>query len=175
MLARMGIRSPWHERGFALALAGLTIALAALAMTGSRGALAEGNRVRVLVDSPPPGAPVESHVHQARISGNAVAEGDEPKYYDVMVAIDVSASTRAASGVDVDGDGVVGVNPHRELLPPGSYPDHILSTDPDQLVGLIHGTVEQDVVVCHVEVAVVVDPFGLDPHHGRHERRKKQG
>ena len=57
-----------------LALAGLV----AMAISGSRMALAEEERVRILIDSPAPGVQVESQVHQARISGNAVAEGDEP-------------------------------------------------------------------------------------------------
>jgi hypothetical protein len=34
----------------------------------------------------------------------------------------------------VDGDGVVGVNPHYELLPPGAYPEEVLSTDPEDSI-----------------------------------------
>src|SRR5205085_10223890 len=50
----------------------------------------------------------------------------------------------------------------------------ILGADPKQLIGLIDAAVEQDVVIGHVEVAVVVDPGGLNPHHGGDERRKEQ-
>ena len=36
-----------------------------------------------------------------------------------MIAIDVSQSTKAASGADVDGDGEFGENPHEGLYLPG--------------------------------------------------------
>ena len=112
----MVMRNPWRERALQALLAGAAIGLALLLVSVSRAALGEEERVRILIDSPAPGVQVESQVHQARIAGNAIAKGDEPLYYDVMLAIDVSQSTKAASGVDVDGDGVVGVNPHMELL-----------------------------------------------------------
>jgi hypothetical protein len=174
----MGIRSAWHERGLALAIAGLAIGLAALVIAGSRAALAEEDRVRVLIDSPPPGAPVESQVHQARISGNAVAEGDEPKYYDVMLAIDVSASTRAASGVDVDGDGVVGVNPLLELLPPGAYPAETLSTDPED--SILHAEVAAAQALIgrldarRVRVGVLSFAGEVDPMTGKRKHLDQQ-
>jgi len=130
---------PWCERGLVVVIAGAAIGLAVLLLSGSRTVFGEEERVRILIDSPAPGVQVESQVHQARISGNAVAEGDEPMHYDVMLAIDVSASTRAASGVDVDGDGVVGVNPHREFLSPGAFPEDVFSTDPED--SIIHAEI----------------------------------
>jgi hypothetical protein len=108
--------------------------LAAAALLGSRPALSGEERVRVLIESPAPGVRVEDQVHQARISGTAIAEGDEPVYYDVMLAIDVSASTRASSGVDVDGDGVVGFDPPQGLLPPTAYSGETLSSDPEDSI-----------------------------------------
>ena len=147
-----------------LALAGL----AAMAILGSRMALAGEDQVRVLIDSPAPGVRVESQVHQARISGNAVAEGDEPLLYDVMLAIDVSASTRAASGVDVDGDGEVGANPLLELLPPTAYSADTLSSDPEDSVlhaevaaarGLIERLDPRRVRVGVISFAGEVDPM----------------
>jgi hypothetical protein len=90
--------------------------------------------VRVLVDAPAQGSTVADRVHQARVNGTAIAEGDRPAAYDVMLAIDISKSTRVASGVDVDGDGVVGVNPAMELLPPGTFPPDVLSTDPGDTI-----------------------------------------
>jgi hypothetical protein len=90
--------------------------------------------VRIVIDSPRSGEHVENRVDQAPIRGTAVAQGERPSDFDVMVVIDVSGSTRAASGVDVDGDGVVGVNPQEELLPSGTYPDDIVSTDPDDSI-----------------------------------------
>lgn len=93
-----------------------------------------GAPVQILLDSPSPGSTVAGRVHQAKIEGSAAAEGERPADYDVMIAIDVSHSTKTASGVDVDGDGMVGVNPHMELLPPGAYDPSVLSTDPEDSI-----------------------------------------
>lgn len=90
--------------------------------------------VKILVETPRDGEPVRNKVHLAPVRGSAVAEGERPVRYDVFLAIDVSQSTRTASGVDVDGDGAVGINPQQELLPPGLYPDDVLSTDPDDSI-----------------------------------------
>ncbi len=101
---------------------------------GSAPAARAADEVRVIVESPAPGVTVEDHVHQARITGSAAARGDQPEHFDVMLAIDVSHSTNTASGLDVDGDGVLGVNPHNELLPPGAYANNVLSTDPGDTI-----------------------------------------
>jgi Mg-chelatase subunit ChlD len=90
--------------------------------------------VKVNVVSPRPGERVENRVDQAPIRGAASADGKRPADFDVMIVLDVSGSTRAASGVDVDGDGDVGVNPQQELLPPGAYPEDVLSTDPEDTI-----------------------------------------
>ncbi|MGE4605947.1 MAG: hypothetical protein AAEJ52_04325, partial [Myxococcota bacterium] len=58
--------------------------------------------VRVQIQEPRPGTPVRNRVDQARIRGNAVAEGERPLDIDVMIVVDVSGSTKAPSGVDVD-------------------------------------------------------------------------
>ena len=73
-------------------------------------------------------------MHQARIAGNAAARGEQPQHFDVMLVIDVSLSTRTASGIDVDGDGVLGVNPKNELLPPGVFGENVYSTDPGDTI-----------------------------------------
>jgi hypothetical protein len=104
------------------------------AASGAPAASAAGAPVRILVESPAPGAVVSDQVHQTRVQGSAVADGDRPLDYDVIIVIDVSQSTKAASGVDVDGDGVVGVNPENELLPPGTFPPGMLSTDPEDTI-----------------------------------------
>lgn len=90
--------------------------------------------VRIRIDTPRSGAAVENRVHLAPIRGSASAEGHGPAHFDVMLAIDVSQSTRIASGVDVDGDGVVGVNPQMELVAPGTYPEDLQSTDPQDTI-----------------------------------------
>jgi hypothetical protein len=51
-----------------------------------------------------------------------------------MIVLDVSFSTRCASGIDVNGDGRLGLNPRLELLPPGAYPEDACSTDPGDSV-----------------------------------------
>jgi len=90
--------------------------------------------VRIQIASPRPGEAVQNRVHQAPIRGNASADGGRPIDFDVMLVLDVSGSTKAASGVDVDGDGELGFNPHLELVAPGTYPPDLLSTDPGDSV-----------------------------------------
>ncbi|MCU0668098.1 MAG: VWA domain-containing protein [Myxococcota bacterium] len=86
--------------------------------------------VRVVIESPRPGERVENKVDQAPLQGMAIAKGEQPSDFDVMIVMDVSKSTTAASGVDVDGDGEVGVDPELELLPPVAYPPGTRNTDP---------------------------------------------
>ena len=90
--------------------------------------------MRVSVTSPTPGGTLRDYLHQARIEGSALAENGGPDQFDVMIVIDVSDSTKAASGADVNHNGVVGVNPHNELLPPGAYAPDVYSTDPGDTV-----------------------------------------
>jgi Mg-chelatase subunit ChlD len=89
--------------------------------------------VQVRLDSPMPGARVEGFVHQARIAGSALADAADPRAFDVMLVIDVSYSTRAASGGDIDGDGLVGVDPLAEGLA-GMFPADVRSTDPEDSI-----------------------------------------
>lgn len=89
--------------------------------------------VQIEIESPRPGQRVENRVDQAPIRGRASAQGQRASDFDVMVVLDVSHSTRCASGADVDGDGEVGVDPRLELLP-GSYPEDQCNTDPDDSI-----------------------------------------
>jgi len=89
--------------------------------------------VQLRLESPMPGTRVEGFVHQARISGSALADAADPEKFDVMLVVDVSYSTRAASGGDVDGDGVVGVDPVAEGLG-GMFPADVRSTDPEDTI-----------------------------------------
>lgn len=100
----------------------------------SKEATSEGAPVRILVESPSPGEPVRNKVHQAPIRGNAIAEGDGPASFDIMVVLDISGSTEHPSGVDVDGDTEIGINPHLELMPAGLYPEGLKNTDPGDSV-----------------------------------------
>jgi Mg-chelatase subunit ChlD len=106
------------------------LACGGLAGLAAPAAHAEGSSVRILIDAPKPGEKVQNKVHQAPVRGTAVATGERPALFDVMLVLDISGSTKAASGVDVDRDGETGINPQFELLPSGTYPEGTLSTDP---------------------------------------------
>src|SRR5690606_2590766 len=106
------------------------LAAATLALALAPGAA--GAAVVVEIQSPRPGERVENRVDQAPIRGTATADGERPRDFDVMIVLDVSASTRYPSGIDVDGDGQVGVNPQLELIP--GYPGDVENTDPDDSI-----------------------------------------
>jgi hypothetical protein len=97
-------------------------------------AFAAEEAVRVSIHSPTAGGTLSDHLHQARIEGSALAEAAGGERFDVMLVIDVSDSTKVASGADVDGDGQVGVDPYNELLPPGALDPEIRSTDPEDTI-----------------------------------------
>lgn len=84
--------------------------------------------------SPRPGEAVHNRENLAPVRGRVQSGARGSAEFDVLVAIDVSASTRFPSGIDVDGDGEVGVNPHEELIAPGTYPAHVVCTDPDDTI-----------------------------------------
>jgi hypothetical protein len=94
----------------------------------------EPGAVRLLIETPAGGSLVESKMHMAEIRGTATAAGAKPSSFDVMIAIDVSQSTKAASGADVDEDGEIGENPHEGLYLPGEYPEEVWSTDSDDTI-----------------------------------------
>ena len=106
---------------------------AALALA-SCAAGAGAAEVSVSVSSPTPGGKLRDYLHQARVEGSALAAGGGADQFDVMLVIDVSDSTKAASGADVDRDGLVGVDPHNELLPPGAFDPAIRSSDPEDTI-----------------------------------------
>ena len=51
----------------------------------------------------------------------------------------------------------------------------VIGAETDEKKRLVDGAVDQHVVISHVEMSVVVDPRGIDGHHGRYERREKYG
>ena len=57
------------------------------------------------VDVPQEGATVDDLAGMALVAGRALTHDGELATYDVVLAVDRSDSTRAAAGVDVDGDG----------------------------------------------------------------------
>ncbi len=114
----------------------LALGIASLALVASADDLGEmpTRAVRVAIDEPKRGEPVRNSVHQAAIRGSAFTEGRRRLAIDVMFAIDISGSTRAASGADVDGDGEIGFDPHLEQVPPGRYPPEMRTTDPGDTI-----------------------------------------
>jgi hypothetical protein len=152
--------------------------LLALAIAAGAARAADPSGVEVHVESPAPGVTVEDHVHQARITGLAEAAVEGPRTFDVMLAVDVSSSTKGPSGVDVDGDGVVGFNPHHELLPPGSYPPEMVNTDPqDSILEAEVGAARALLARLdpgRVRVGVVTFAGEVDPTTGRRKRIDQQ-
>jgi len=114
----------------------LALGIAALAFAASADDIGEApsSAVRVVIDQPQRDEAVHNSVHQAPIRGSAFTEGKRRLAIDVMFAIDVSGSTRAASGADVDGDGEIGFDPQAEQVPPGLYPPEMRSTDPQDSI-----------------------------------------
>lgn len=90
--------------------------------------------VRLVIDLPGPGGTVEASTHMAEVRGTALAAGQGSSEYDLMVVIDVSWSTRAASGIDVNENGVIGEDPYLGLFAPGEYPEDVRSTDPGDTI-----------------------------------------
>jgi hypothetical protein len=85
--------------------------------------------VRIRVQSPAAGSVVRGRFDLLELSGLAQA-GDREANFDVMIIVDVSGSTLYPSGVDVDGDGEVGVK--KPALVPGL--SDTKNTDPDDSI-----------------------------------------
>jgi hypothetical protein len=135
--------------------------------------------VRILIESPAPGEAVRNEVHQAPIRGNALAEGERPAEFDVMIVLDISGSTKVASGVDVDADGEIGINPNLELLPPGSYPAGTVSSDPGDTI-LAAEVAAADALIASLErggrvrIGIVSFSGEMNPDTGRRKRYDQQ-
>jgi Mg-chelatase subunit ChlD len=149
-----------------------------LAAAATPPASAARSPVRIQVESPRKGEPLTNKVDQAPIRGNAMTEGDKPAAFDVIIAIDVSGSTKVASGVDVDRDQVVGINPQLELLEPGTYPEGTVSTDPDDTI-LAAELAAADALIAsldqsRVRVGIVSFSGDMDPNTGLRLRPDQQ-
>ena len=49
----------------------------------------------------------------------------------------------------------------------------VIGPEPHDFEGVVGTAIEKHIVIGHVEMAVIVDPLRLDPHHRRDERRWK--
>ncbi len=116
----------------------LALCQAAVLLAGSAFAAsverADVSPVAIDIASPSNGEVVRNRVHVAAIRGSARSGTADPLDFDVMIAIDVSKSTRFPSGIDVDEDGEVGFNPQEELVAPGTYPTDMVCSDPDDSI-----------------------------------------
>lgn len=135
-------------------------------------------QVAVLIEEPAPGTVLEGQLHQARVSGSASANGVGGDSYDVVIVIDVSESTLKASGSDIDRDGVIGLDPANELLPPGAYPPEVASTDPQDTVlhaeVLAARTLLAGLDPRRVRVGLISFAGEVDPTTGKRKRMDQQ-
>ena len=90
--------------------------------------------VDIQIAFPQPGEVVKNRVHMAPVRGAVRSGIGEPVDFDVVIALDTSHSTRFPSGIDIDEDAEVGFNPNNELIAPGSYPDDVVCSDPDDTI-----------------------------------------
>ncbi len=107
--------------GFALVAAGVPPAPRAQAQ--------DANGVQIEIRSPRPGETIRNKTDMAPLAGLAIA-GERPTSFDVVIVLDVSGSTAYPSGIDVDGDGMLG---ETQRSPISSQPD-TPNTDPDDSV-----------------------------------------
>jgi hypothetical protein len=123
----------------ACALPILLLVLAVLPVPGhaqeaSASTQSESAPVSITITFPEPGETVKNKVTMAPIRGNAHSGSGEVADFDVMLAIDISHSTRYPSGIDVDEDGEVGINPQQELVAPGTYPPGTVCSDANDTI-----------------------------------------
>ena len=159
---------------FALSLSLSGVARSAAPDVAAAPAKAGPGVVRIRIDTPRSGEPVKNKVHLAPIRGSATAEGDRPADFDVMVVIDASQSTQCASGVDVDGDGMLGFNPALELVAPGTYPEGVCSTDPDDSIFAAEISAARSLIESldprRVRVGIITFSGDVDPNTGERAR-----
>ncbi len=84
--------------------------------------------IRLAIDYPPDGGIVTDE-QGAFVAGQALALLGEYRRFDVMLVLDTSDSTRAASGSDVNQNGVVGENRAFGFLPTTDAGDSILAAE----------------------------------------------
>jgi len=83
------------------------VAVAVLVAVAGVARAAPEDGVRVSVQSPVSGSTVRARIDMAPLSGLAQADA-RPTSFEVMLVVDVSGSTKYPSGIDIDGDGLIG-------------------------------------------------------------------
>ena len=127
---------------------------------------ADPSPVTVVVESPGPDEVVRGRTELAPLAGVATA-GDQPRRFDLILVVDVSGSTRYPSGIDIDGDGVLGVVDEPLVrgfgLAQSSDPeDSILSAEVGGAIALLDQLDPE-----RVRVGVVTFSGEIDPVTGR--------
>lgn len=116
------------QRPLAALSVGLALFAAGLALA-ARAQAQDANAVQIEIRSPVPGETIRNKTDMAPLAGLAIA-GERPTSFDVVIVLDVSGSTAYPSGIDVDGDGMLG---ETQRSPISSQPD-TPNTDPDDSV-----------------------------------------
>ena len=70
---------------------------------------ADNSGAGIRIVTPIPGSRVENEEGETKVSGRISFEAREAAGYEIVIAVDVSGSTWQPAGIDVDGDGTVGV------------------------------------------------------------------
>jgi len=127
--------------------------------------------VQIHIAYPDAGATVKNRVTMAPIRGEVQSGSGETADFDVLLAIDVSHSTRFPSGIDVDVDGDTGFNPKMELIDPGTYPEDMVCTDAEDTI--LAAEIEASKQLLDVldpartRVGVIVFSGAVDPETGK--------
>ena len=138
---------------------------------GSEGeALRKPAEVRLQVTSPLPGEVTRNRVTMAEVRGIARSGQEEENDFDVFILIDISHSTRYPSGLDIDEDGDTGFNPHQELIAPGTYPDEVVCSDPEDTILAAEVRAAKLLLTVldskYTQVGVIVFSGAVDPETG---------
>ena len=134
--------------------------------------------LQIEVVSPGPGEVVKNTVHLAPVRGSAQSGSGQPRDFDVVVAIDVSYSTRFPSGIDIDEDGEVGFNPADELVAPNMYPADMVCSDADD--NILAAEVRDARLLLkaldthHTRIAIVTFSGESDPETGRRKSKAQK-
>ncbi|MBW2230328.1 MAG: VWA domain-containing protein [Deltaproteobacteria bacterium] len=130
--------------------------------------------VRITISSPTHGEVVKNKVTMAPVRGRAQSGSGGVTDFDVILAIDISHSTRHPSGIDVDEDGQIGINPKQELVAPGTYADDVVCSDPDDTIlaaeiraaRLLLEVLDRE----HTQVGIIVFSGHVDLATGKRQR-----
>lgn len=138
----------------------------------------DASAVNIEIMSPQPGEIVKNRVHMAPVRGAARSGSGEPVDFDVLVVLDVSNSTRYPSGIDIDEDGEIGFNPHDELIAPGTYPDEVVCSDPEDTILAAEVRAARYLVEVlaagRTRVGIVAFSGEVDPETGRQVSRDQK-